>query len=54
MSDQNEQEKQEGQEIPRGQLFMDNLLLLFILSMLTGFVIFNAWGIMQILSVPVN
>lgn len=49
-----DQKNQAGQEIPRGQIFMDNLWLLFIISMLTGFLIFNAWGIMQILSVPIK
>lgn len=54
MTNQNEQENHEGQKIPLGQLFMDNLLLLFVISMLTGFLIFNLWGIMQILSVPIK
>ena len=31
---------------------MDNLLWLFIISLLLSLVIYNAWGMIEILSVP--
>ena len=47
-----EEEKQEQIETPQGQKFMDNLLWLFIISLLLSLVIYNAWGLIEILSVP--
>ena len=47
-----EEDKNEMQETPRGQKFFDNLLWLFIISMLLSLAIYNAWGLVEILSVP--
>jgi len=47
-----EQNEEEMQEIPQGQKFMNNLLWLFILSMLISLLVYNAWGVIEILSVP--
>jgi hypothetical protein len=49
-----DQKGDESSVIPKGQKYMDNLLLLFTISMLTGFLIFNTWGILQLLSVSTN
>ena len=38
------------QEIPKGQVFMDNLLWLFLISLLLSLVIYNAWGFFEILT----
>lgn len=49
-----EEQPQEGQqEIPKGQKFFDNLLWLFILSLVISFVIYNAWGLIEIMNTPV-
>jgi hypothetical protein len=47
-----EEHHEEQQEIPRGQKFMDNLFWLFILSVVISLVVYNAWGLIEILSVP--
>ncbi len=39
-------------DIPKGQLMLDNLLWLFILSVLIGSVVYNAWGLFELQSVP--
>lgn len=45
MADQNEQ-------IPGGQRFYDNLLLLFILGLLIMLVSYTGWGLYEIISQP--
>ena len=48
------EEQHEGeQEIPKGQKFFDNLLWLFILSLVISLVVYNAWGLYEILNTPV-
>ncbi len=42
----------ENEPIPRGQKIFDNIWLLFLLSLLISGVIYNLWGILNILSVP--
>ncbi|MBI3161505.1 MAG: hypothetical protein HYZ23_03300 [Chloroflexi bacterium] len=47
-------EKKEGNEPePQGQKIFDNIWLLFLLSLLISGVIYNAWGIIDLLNVPV-
>ncbi|MDH5506891.1 MAG: hypothetical protein OEZ02_06690 [Anaerolineae bacterium] len=41
----------DNQDVPKGQKFMDNLLLLFILSLLISVVLYNGWGLVEILNV---
>lgn len=45
-------ENQQPQEIPRGQKFFDNLFWLFLLSLLISLLLFNVWGVIEVLSVP--
>lgn len=47
-----EDHSQEPQEPPKGQQFFDNLLWLFILSVVISLVVYNAWGLIEILNVP--
>jgi hypothetical protein len=44
-------EKHENEPIPQGQKIFDNIWLLFLLSLLISGVIYNAWGIMNLMSV---
>jgi hypothetical protein len=45
-----DQHHEESQEIPKGQKFFDNLLWLFLLSLVISLVVYNAWGLIEILS----
>lgn len=45
-------EKQENEPVSQGQKIFDNIWLLFLLSLLISTLIYNVWGIMNILSVP--
>ena len=47
-----EKEKQENDAVPQGQKVFDNIWLLFLLSLLISGVIYNAWGIYDLLNVP--
>lgn len=38
----------EPSEVPREQKFMDNLLWLFLFSVVISLVIYNAWGLIEI------
>ncbi|HUF40162.1 MAG TPA: hypothetical protein VMN57_16685 [Anaerolineales bacterium] len=38
--------------IPRGQHFFDNLLWLLLISLLISLIIYNAWGIFELMNVP--
>ncbi len=42
-------EMESEQEIPRGQTFMDNLFWLFLVSLLLSLVIYNGWGLIEIM-----
>ena len=50
---QEEHPQEDQQEIPKGQKFFDNLLWLFILSLVISLVIYNAWGLLEIMNTPV-
>ncbi len=44
-----------GQEkIPRGQEIFDNILLLFLVSLVLSAVLYNVWGLLNLLSVPLG
>jgi zona occludens toxin (predicted ATPase) len=45
-------EKQENKPVTAGQKVFDNIWLLFLLSLLISTLIYNVWGILDLLSVP--
>lgn len=47
-----EKEKQEDKSAEKWQKVFDNIWLLFLLSLLISGVIYNAWGIYDLLNVP--
>jgi hypothetical protein len=47
---QSEEETEE--KIPIGQTIFDELFLFFMLSLVISFVIYNAWGLMDLVRVP--
>jgi len=44
-------EKEENKPVPQGQKIFDNIWLLFLLSLLISGVIYNVWGIMNLMNV---
>lgn len=40
------------QEIPGGQKFFDNWILLLVISVAITAVLYNAWGLIQVLTLP--
>jgi len=40
------------QQIPLGQRLFDNVFLLLVLGLLVMFVVFTAWGLWEILTLP--
>jgi hypothetical protein len=46
------QEKSENEPTPQGQKVFDNIWLLFILSLLISTLIYNVWGIVDLMRVP--
>ena len=47
-----EKEKQESEPVSKWQAVFDNVWLLFLLSLLISTLIYNVWGIVDLLSVP--
>ena len=47
-AEESQMEEQE-QQVPKGQAFMDNLLWLFLVSLLISLVVYNAWGLLEIM-----
>ena len=47
-----EKEKQENETAAKGQKWFDNIWLLFLLSLLISTLIYNVWGIIDLLNVP--
>ncbi len=47
-----EKEKQENESASKWQKVFDNIWLLFLLSLLISGVIYNAWGLFNLLHVP--
>lgn len=39
-------------EIPRGQNFFDNWILLMVISVVITAVVYSAWGLFQVLTLP--
>ena len=48
------EEFKEEEEIPRGQVLFDRWFLLFLLSVLLSGIFYNAWGIIELLMLPVR
>ena len=44
------QERTEEEKIPLGQVIFDEWFLLFVLSMIISFMIFNVWDLLELLS----
>ncbi len=44
---------QEPRRIPLGQAVFDQIFLLFMLSLVLSFVLYNLWGLMELLNLPV-
>lgn len=47
-----EKPKQEEESVTRGQKMFDNVWLLFVVSLVISTLIYNVWGILDLLSVP--
>ncbi len=47
-----DQEKGEEQPIPRGQILFDRWFLLFALSLILSLVFYNAWDLLELISLP--
>jgi hypothetical protein len=47
-----EKDKKENEPISKWQKMFDNIWLLFVLSLLISTVIYNVWGIYDLLNVP--
>jgi len=45
--------EKEQERIPLGQVVFDELFLLFLLSLVISFVVYNVWGLMDLLRTPV-
>jgi len=45
-------EDQKKEPIPQGQVVFDNIWLLFLLSLLISGLIYNVWGIVDLINVP--
>ena len=45
-------EKKESEPISQGQKIFDNIWLLFILSLFISTLIYNVWGIVDLMGVP--
>ncbi|MEW6401262.1 MAG: hypothetical protein AB1649_05645 [Chloroflexota bacterium] len=47
-----EKKEHENGPLPPGQKWFDNIWLLFLLSLLISTLIYNVWGIIDLLGVP--
>jgi hypothetical protein len=43
---------QDDEKVPIGQIIFDELFLFFMLSLVISFVVYNVWGLMDLLSTP--
>lgn len=46
------EKRAENAPIPKGQKVFDNMWLLFVLSLAISSIIYNLWGILELLNVP--
>ncbi len=45
--------QEQKERIPLGQIVFDQIFLLFLLSLVLSFVLYNVWGLMELLNVPI-
>lgn len=48
-----EDREQEEERVPLGQVIFDEWFLLFLVSVVISFVLYNAWGLMELIRLPV-
>ena len=53
MADEHDQTDQE-EPIPLGQVIFDEWFLLFLASIVLSFLLYNAWGLLELLSTPLS
>lgn len=46
-------EKQENESVSKWQALFDNIWLLFVFSLLISTLIYNVWGLVDLMNVPV-
>ena len=46
-------EKKEQPRVPIGQVVFDEVFLLFLLSLVISLIIYNVWGLLELLRTPV-
>jgi hypothetical protein len=42
----------DDEKVPIGQVIFDELFLFFMLSLVISFIVYNVWGLMDLLSTP--
>jgi len=47
------QEQDNNQSPPLGQIIFDNFFLFFMLSLVISLVFYNLWGLMELLNLPI-
>lgn len=52
MSEMEPREESNVDEVPKGQRFVDHIWLLFAISLLISLLVYNAWGLIELLNVP--
>lgn len=48
-----EQKEQQPERIPVGQAVFDEVFLLFLASLVISFILYNVWGLLELLNVPI-
>lgn len=51
-SDMSKKDEHENEPVPQWQKWFDNIWVLFVLSLLISGLIYNVWGIIDLLNVP--
>ena len=49
----NPNQEQERERIPFGQVIFDDIFLLFLVSLVLSFLLYNLWGLLDLLRTPV-
>ena len=44
--------QEEVEEIPKGQRYFDNFFLLLVVGLIIPFLMYNLWGMIELMSVP--
>lgn len=44
---------QDDEKVPFGQAIFDELFLFFMISLVISFVVYNVWGLMDLLATPI-